>query len=210
MNLTTTQRITRFSSRLFQNLKPRANSVSTGIIIAALVGFEIFNFSSTDFALRNMLGSQSSGGVNWSTILAMAFCGMDFAGIARLMGLPQDTDDRGSWYLLGAWALAAAMNAGLTWWGVSVAVYNTPVNQVMIINPMTFVKIVPVLVAVMVWIIRVLIIGSLVNSLGSNLASKPTAEAHQSPAPFGFQPDKASVPPGYKPIPNPARSQGSK
>ena len=186
MNLTTTQRLTRFSSRFFQNLRLRTSTVYMAMIVAALVAFEIFNFSSTDFALRDMLGGQSSGGISWSTILALAFCVMDFAGIARLLGTQEESEGRGGWYLLGAWVLAAAMNAGLTWWAISVAVYNQPVEHALILDPMTFVSLVPVLVAVMVWVIRILIIGSLVSSLNQALFSREEKKAPRAPAaPFG-------------------------
>ena len=54
-----------------------------GIIFSALLAFEIFNFSSTSFALSDVLGDLSFGPFKWATILAFAFCGIDFAGIAR-------------------------------------------------------------------------------------------------------------------------------
>ncbi len=54
------------------------------ILLGALLSFEIFNFGSTDFALRDLLGDLRFLGVRWATILALAFCGIDFAGIARL------------------------------------------------------------------------------------------------------------------------------
>jgi hypothetical protein len=204
MNLPTTQKLSRFSSSLFQNLRIRTSAVYMAMIIAALTAFEVFNFSSTSFALRNILGSQTSGGVSWSTILALAFCGMDFAGIARLLGTQQEQDGFGGWYLLGAWVLAAAMNTGLTWWGVSISVYNQPVDYALIINPMTFVTVVPVLVAVMVWVIRILIIGSLVTSFKVEKTIQKTDKVNAS---FGFKPNPASAPAGYRPIPNSARAQ---
>ncbi len=88
------------------------------IIVMALVAFEAFNFSTTDFALSDLLGDLRFMGVRWATLLALAFCGIDFAGIARLFG-PQNTDDemRSNWFMFGAWILAATMNAILTWWG---------------------------------------------------------------------------------------------
>jgi len=54
------------------------------IIVSALLAFEIFNYSTTDFALADLLGDLEFIGFRWSTILALAFCGIDFAGIARL------------------------------------------------------------------------------------------------------------------------------
>jgi len=208
MNLTMTQRVNRFSSKLLDNLRQNPAGVSMAIIIAALAAFEIFNFSTTDFALRIMFGSQSAAGVSWSTILALAFCGMDFAGIARLLA-PRDagTDSRDSWFLMGAWVLAAAMNAGLTWWGISLAVYNQPVDTALILDPMTFVTAVPVLVALMVWVIRILIIGMLVSSMNKVLYSKQPRKEPLKQQPFGFRPGTQPAPAGYRPIPNQARAQ---
>ena len=83
-----------------------------GIILSALLGFEIFNFSSTSFALHDVMGDLSFGPLKWSTVLAFAFCGIDFAGIARIFTPEQGTDEPVEvWYLFGAWFLAAAFNA---------------------------------------------------------------------------------------------------
>ena len=131
------------------------------MIIAALLAFEAFNYTTTDYALRDLLGDLDFLGVHWATILAIAFCGIDFAGIARLF-----TPERGSdepvevWYLFGAWLLAATMNAMLTWWGVSLAILNHETLGNPIVDRGTMLRVVPVFVAVMVWLIRVLIIGT--------------------------------------------------
>ena len=63
------------------------------LIISALIAFEIFNYSSTEFAMSDLLGDLSFMGLRWSTILALAFCGIDFAGIARLFTPEQGADD---------------------------------------------------------------------------------------------------------------------
>src|SRR5512136_2229970 len=95
------------------------------LIIGALLAFELFNFSTTDYALNDFLGGLRFLGVRWATILAIAFCGIDFAGIARLFTPEQgDNGPREVWYLFGAWLLAASMNAMLTWWGVALAIVN--------------------------------------------------------------------------------------
>jgi hypothetical protein len=208
MNTTVHQKLSRFSGRLFENLRESPDSISMAIIIAALIAFEVFNFSTTDFALHGMFGSESVGWISWSSILALAFCSMDFAGIARLLAPHQrENDSRDSWFLLGAWVLAAAMNAGLTWWAVSIAVYNQPVNSVLILNPMAFVTIIPVLVAVMVWVIRILIIGTLVSSLNKSLKVQEPQKAPVKQQPFGFRPGAQTVPAGYRPIPTQARAR---
>ena len=152
------------------------------IIVGALVAFEIFNYSTTEFALADLLGSLEFAGVGWATILALAFCGMDFAGIARLFS-PQNSKEKPFeiWYLLGAWFLAATMNAMLTWWGVSVAIAdNANLTASQVVSSATLTGIIPVFVAVMVWLIRVLIIGTFSVS-GNRLFSQSEEKA-------GFRP----------------------
>ena len=132
------------------------------LIFGALVAFEVFNYSTTDHALQDLLGNIQFGGLHWSTILALAFCGIDFAGIARLFTPEQGADEpKEVWYLFGAWILAATMNALLTWWGVSMAITNHQVQSASVVDPKTIATVVPVFVAVMVWVIRILIIGTL-------------------------------------------------
>ena len=131
------------------------------ILLGALLSFEIFNFGSTDFALQDLLGDLRFLGVRWATILALAFCGIDFAGIARLFTPEQGRDEPAEvWYLFGAWLLAAAMNAMLTWWGVSAAMLKNPALGSSVVTQATLIKAVPIFVAVMVWLTRVMIIGT--------------------------------------------------
>ncbi len=133
------------------------------LIVTALIAFELFNYSTTDFALADLLGDLQFAGVRWATILAIAFCGIDFAGIARLF-TPEQAQDGGAtevWYLFGAWMLAATMNATLTWWGVSIAIFNHTTLGNSFVSRDTLLQVVPVFVAVMVWLMRVLIIGTI-------------------------------------------------
>lgn len=131
------------------------------MVFSALVLFELFNFSTTEFALRDLLGALNFLGIPWATILALAFCGIDLAGIARLLSPMQaKTDSKETWYLFGAWLIAATMNAALTWWGVSMAIVNHTELSAALINQGKLLKVVPVFVAILVWVIRVLIIGS--------------------------------------------------
>lgn len=131
------------------------------MIILALFAFEVFNYSTTDYALGDLLGDLSFAGISWATILAIAFCGIDFAGIARLFTPEQGEDEPVEvWYLFGAWLLAATMNAMLTWWGVSIAILSHETLGNAIVDRGTLVRVVPIFVAVMVWLIRVLIIGT--------------------------------------------------
>jgi hypothetical protein len=132
------------------------------LIVTALFAFEVFNYSTTNFALSDVLGNLEFVGVTWATILSIAFCGIDFAGIARLFTPEQGQDEPAEvWYLFGAWMLAALMNAILTWWGVSIAILNHQSLGNAVIARETLLKVVPVFVAIMVWLIRVLIIGTI-------------------------------------------------
>ena len=139
----------------------RRGAIFGSILIGALLAFEVFNFGTTSFALRDVLGNLKFAGVQWSTILAFAFCGIDFAGIARIFTPEQGRDEPAEvWYLFGAWLLAAAFNAMLTWWGVSVAILNHTHEGGSLVGQATMIKVVPIFVAGMVWLIRVLIIGT--------------------------------------------------
>ena len=131
------------------------------IMIGALIAFEVFNYGTTEFALTDLLGGLRFAGLRWSTILALAFCSMDFAGIARLFS-PDQGDSRSGelWYLLGAWLLAATMNAMLTWWAVSLALIGHTGLGNEILGREALLSSVPVFVALLVWLIRVLMIGT--------------------------------------------------
>ena len=132
------------------------------MIIGALLSFEVFNFSTTQFALHDMLGDLTFAGMKWSSILAIAFCGIDFAGIARIFTPEQGRDEPAEvYYLFGAWLLAAGFNACLTWWGVSVAITNNAnLQSSAVMSTATLVKTVPIFIAAMVWLVRLLIIGT--------------------------------------------------
>ncbi len=148
-------------SDFVQAIRPQRGIAFGFILILALLFFEMFNYSTTEYALTDLLGDLDFLSVRWATILAIAFCGIDFAGIARLF-TPQKTPaiHNEAWYLFGAWLLAATMNAMLTWWGVSLAVLNHQTLGNAIIERQLLLRAVPIFVAVMIWLIRVLIIGS--------------------------------------------------
>jgi hypothetical protein len=169
----------------------KRGAIFGGILISALLAFELFNFGTTSFALRDVLGDLKFAGIQWSSILAFAFCGMDFAGIARIFTPEQGRDEPAEvWYLFGAWLLAAAFNAMLTWWGVSVAILNHTAVGGSLVGQSVMVKIVPIFVAAMVWLIRVLIIGTF-SIAGERLFT--LADADQRPA-YSNQPKPVNQP----------------
>lgn len=188
----------------------RRGAVFGGILIVALVAFEIFNFSTTQFALSDMLGDLQSAGIRWSVILAIAFCGIDFAGIARLFTPQQGRDEPSEvWYLFGAWLLAAAFNAALTWWGVSVAIVNHKAAGDALVGQAFVLKAVPVLVAIMVWMIRVLIIGTF-SLAGENMFSMASDQPASRPASYrpapAVSPRVPAMPSYARPAPKPSAS----
>ena len=150
------------------------------MIVGALIAFELFNFSTTEFAFADLLGDLRFVGIRWATILALAFCGMDFAGIGRLF--TPDRYEKGSfgvWYLLGAWFLAATMNAMLTWWSVSLALLQHDGLGNEILGRDALLGAVPVFVAVLVLLIRVLMIGTF-TLMGARLVSQVRPQASRS------------------------------
>ncbi len=155
------------------------------MILGALLAFEVFNFSTTEFALKDVLGDLAFMGIRWATILSIAFCGIDFAGIARIFTPEQGRDEPVEvWYLFGAWILAAAMNATLTWWGVSVAISTHTSQGSAVVGANTVQTVVPVFVAVMVWVIRILIIGTFAVA-GERLFSQDNASSRRYTQPAG-------------------------
>lgn len=200
-----------------RNISLSRGAIFGGILIAALLAFEVSNYAITSYTLRDILGDLQFAGVRWASILAFAFCGIDFAGIARIFTPEQGRDEPVEiYYLFGAWLLAAAFNAMLTWWGVSIAIQSHNVQGGALLGQATMTKVVPILVAVMVWLIRVLIIGTFAvagerlftladaNDRYSTYRSQP---AYSAPQPRTSNLPSTSYPrPAPKPRPAPASS----
>ncbi len=131
------------------------------IMVVSLLAFEIFNFDTTRFALTDFLGNVKFFGLTWAAILAVAFCAIDFAGLVRIF-TPQrgDEEPKEVWYLMGAWFLGATMNAIMTWWAVSLTLLGHDFGNE-VLSRGQLLKIVPVFVAVLVWLTRILFIGAL-------------------------------------------------
>lgn len=205
------------ASAAFQRFQLPRGLLFGVLIIAALLAFEVFNYSTTEFALTDLLGDLSFAGIRWATILAIAFCGIDFAGIARLFTPEKGAEEPSEvWYLFGAWLLAAAMNAMLTWWGVSIAILNHQTLGNAVVERETLLRLVPIFVAVLVWLIRVLIIGTFSVAgdrlfsqaeRGEQKANTQGTARGRSPIPsLGFNPRKSGTPakastPSFRPAP---------
>ncbi len=163
-----------------KNASLKRGVIFGSILLCALIAFEISNFGATSFALGDILGDLQFAGMRWATMLAFAFCAIDFAGIARIFTPEQGRDEPAEvYYLFGAWLLAAGFNAILTWWGVSVAIQNHNIQGGALIGQETMTKAVPIFVASMVWLIRVLLIGTF-SIAGDRLFTLADASARYS------------------------------
>ena len=149
-------------TKSFSSIKSQKGLLYYLVIALALAAFEAFNFGTTDYALTDLLGDLRFFGIRWASLLSVAFCAIDFTGIAKLFA-PQTEkkEPRSTWFMFGAWILAATMNAILTWWGVVMAMENHSVLSSGIVDASFIGKTVPIFIALMVWVIRILLIGSL-------------------------------------------------
>lgn len=138
---------------------PRKTAVGL-ILLIALLAFEIFNFDTTRYALRDLLGDIRFAKIEWAAILAIAFCSIDFAGLTRIFTKEQEANEpKEVWYLMGAWLLGASMNAIMTWWAISLTLLENEFgNEVMSRDQLL--RVVPIFVAILVWLTRILFIGS--------------------------------------------------
>ena len=179
---------------------PAPTPFTLGLILAvALLAFEAFNFDTTQYALNSLLGEVRFLTVRWATILAVAFCAIDFAGLVRFF-LPDNNLNRSHeyWYLTGAWLLGASMNAIMTWWAVSLTLLNHNLGNE-ILSRAQLLEIVPIFVAVLVWLTRILFIGAFTVAGGYFLTG--VAESVTAVAPTAHRPAAS------RPIGPPRREQ---
>lgn len=130
------------------------------ILVVALLAFEVFNFDTTKYALANLLGDVSFLNIQWATILAFAFCAIDFAGLAHLFTPERGRDEpKETWYLMGAWLLGATMNALMTWWAINLTLLEHQFGNE-VLSRQQLLSTAPIFVAVLVWLTRILFIGA--------------------------------------------------
>lgn len=151
------------------------------MLVVALLAFETFNFDTTRYALGDLLGEANFAGVRWAVILAVAFCAIDFAGLAYLFSPAGNRDEpREVWYLMGAWLLGATMNAMMTWWAVNLTLLDHGFGNEVLTREQLL-EVVPPFVAVLVWLIRILFIGAISvagdHFFGGDQSSPPAVES---------------------------------
>ncbi|MCB8927157.1 MAG: hypothetical protein H6652_16175 [Ardenticatenaceae bacterium] len=183
------------------------------ILIVALIAFEIFNFDTTKYALHNLIGDVRFVGMQWAAILAVAFCAIDFAGLVRLFTPERGLDEpKEVWYLMGAWLLGATMNAVMTWWAISLTLLNHNFGNEVLSREQLLLY-VPIFVAVLVWLTRILFIGAFsvagehifeLNEVSDAPAKRPvattsprrasTTAVRRAPMPKTAAPTRTAVP----------------
>jgi hypothetical protein len=86
------------------------------------------------------------------------------------------------------------MNATLTWWGVSIAIIShSSLGAGSVVSNATLTKAVPIFVAVMVWLIRVLIIGTF-SLAGDRLFSQDNQRSRSNARPISRQQPQVNRP----------------
>ena len=203
----------------------QGGAISRKMVIAVLLGvaliaFEIFNFDTTQYALTNLLGEVRFAGVLWASILAIAFCAIDFAGLVRIFTPQRGAEEpRAVWFLTGAWFLGTIANAIMTWWAVSLTLLGHEFGNEVLSREMLL-RYVPIFVAMLVWLTRILFIGAF-SMAGEELvdrartgtgdarpkAAAPAAQAARpEPRPAAPQPiaPKARTAAPARPTPPPA------
>lgn len=172
------------------------------ILVVALLAFEAFNFDTTQYALANLLGDVAFLRIPWATILAFAFCAIDFAGLSHLFTPERGRDEpKETWYLMGAWLLGATMNALMTWWAINLTLLNHQFGNEVLTREQLL-NTVPVFVAVLVWLTRILFIGAfsvagdhIFRGAGKAVAKEatvqPVAQPRPQPQPQQPQPQSA-------------------
>ena len=167
----------------------KQDAISRKVVIAvilgiALIAFEIFNFDTTQFALSNLLGEIRFGGVMWATILAIAFCAIDFAGLVRIFTPQRGREEpRAVWFLTGAWFLGTIANSIMTWWAVSLTLLSHDFGNE-VLSREVLLRYVPIFVAMLVWLTRILFIGAF-SVAGEDMfdVARNKADEQSQPAP---------------------------
>lgn len=161
-------------NRLHLGLAAVPGRIWLGLLLSVLLlAAEALSFSAARFALVDLFGNISFMGWRWATVLALALCAVDFAGLAYMFTLDRSLlSGRELFYLLGVWIIAATMNAFLAWWTFSTVLLVAGVGQVSA-DPSALLMSFSLVVAITLWVIRILLIrvlsmgpdGHLINQL---------------------------------------------
>lgn len=180
--------------------------IIAAILAIALIAFEVFNYDTTQFALANLMGDIRFAGIMWATVLAIAFCAIDFAGLVRIITPERGREEpRTVWFLTGAWFLGTIANSTLTWWAVSISLLSHEFGNEVLSREMLL-RYVPIFVATLVWLTRILFIGAF-SVAGENVFAMVRDDDRRSaPADASRRPAGTSEPGRAQPKREPAGS----
>jgi hypothetical protein len=168
------------------------------LLLIALLAFELFNFDTTKYALTDFFGDTSFAGLRWATILAIAFCAIDFAGLVRFFTPEREGETSTEiWYLMGAWMLGATLNALMTWWAVTLTLLNHDLGNE-VLSREQLLRYAPLFVAALVWLTRVLFIGAF-SVMGGYIFDFSQVRPSAHPQPTSHPPSRSDGP--TRPLP---------
>ncbi|MCA9998760.1 MAG: hypothetical protein KDE56_23510 [Anaerolineales bacterium] len=146
----------------------RKTAVIATIITLAVLGFELFNFDTTRFALATIMRGRTFAGLSWATVLALAFCSLDLAGLVRVFTIEPTAKQTSLelWLMTAAWLLGATLNAAMTWYAMAllIAPLGADIGAALFTHAQML-RAAPLLIATLVWLTRILLISSVTLTL---------------------------------------------
>ena len=164
----------------------RKTAVIATIITLAVIGFELFNFDTTRFALAAVMRGHTFAGLGWATVLALAFCSLDLAGLVRVFTLEPAAKQTSLelWLMTAAWLLGATLNAAMTWYAMALLIAPLGADiGAALFSHAQMLHAAPLLIATLVWLTRILLISSVTLTLErfmqNQAAATTTAPPHR-------------------------------
>jgi len=179
------------------------------ITLTGLAAFEIFNFATNQSAMELIFGDTQFVMIYIYNLVAIAFSAIDLGGLSSTF-TEEKWPNEPWWVYVStiAWFLASIVSGLLTYMSVAVAMTVAPVSQLAAVMPnlAAIYDFIPVAIAAVIWLIRVMLIGSAVA--GSGHVSAPRPKPSTRPVHIGTQPTASQPKPAPAPAPKaPAAAQ---
>ena len=130
------------------------------LLLISLFVFEFVNYTTNVGAVESILGSRSVGllfygQVSFAVLVGLAFCLVDFSGIARIFTPQRGKDEPNAVRVLFiVWLLSAVLNAGLTWWVATIWVASSYGGQNPLVNYNTVLVWAPRIIATLFFLVH--------------------------------------------------------
>jgi len=177
------------------------------ITVLGLLAFEIFNYATNQDAMAKIFGEAKFFTIPIYYLLAIAFSAIDLGGLSSTF-TEEDWGHEPWWVYVatGGWLIASIVNALLTYLAILVGMALAPISQLAVVMPKVAAvyDYLPAALTIVIWLIRVMLIGSIVASTnGGRPKKKPIQRpVQQAAAPTASQ--------AYRPMsPAPAKPQVS-